>query len=181
MQQVQIKTKLGDIVLMLDDNKAPKTVNYFCDLIKKGVYQNSHFYRVVKKNLIAGKTPTIDIIQGGVGWGNAGDLPTVKLESTKETGITHKKGTISLAQEIPGTSTPEFFICLSDGPALDYGNSKGKGINGFAAFGNVIRGMEVVSEVYNAPANSCPPDGDTRFENEFLDKPLDVISIELKD
>ena len=152
MKYVELITNLGKIVLELDDEKAPKSTSYFCGHIESGEFEDCHFYRIVKKNPEKDALPTIDIIQGGVGWGRCGDLPSVPLETTRDTGLIHKDGTISLARSEPDVSASEFFICIGDQPKLDYGGVEGPGSDGMAAFGRVIEGMDVVHAIHKCPA-----------------------------
>lgn len=174
MRYVTLKTDLGNILLELDDQKAPQSVRYFCSNIESGKFETCHFYRVVKKSTIKDTLPTIDIIQGGVGWDSCGDIPSIPLETTKDTGLAHRDGTISLARSEPDVSGCEFFICIGDQPKLDYGAMEGAGFDGFAAFGQVIEGMDVVRAIHNCPANSLPPGGDERFNNEFLNAWIEI-------
>ena len=147
MKYVELITDLGKIVLELDDKKAPKSTSYFCGHIESGEFEDCHFYRIVKKNPEKDALPTIDIIQGGVGWSRCGDIPSVPLETTRDTGITHKNGTISMARGKPNSATSSFFICINDQPELDFAGKRNPDGQGFAAFGQVVKGMDVVREI----------------------------------
>lgn len=172
-----MSTELGDILLELDSTRAPKSVNYFCNFIEQGDFATCHFYRVVKKNPVKHGLQTIDIIQGGVGWHKCDDLPVVPLETTRDTGLTHKNGVISLARSKPDVSASEFFICIGDQPKLDYGGTEGAGHDGFAAFGRVIEGMDVVHAIHNSPANGRSFNGDKQYKNEFLDTEIKIMAM----
>lgn len=181
MKHVKLETDLGNIVLQLNEERATRSVNYFCDLVTSGAFRKCHFYRVVRKNPLANTPPSIDIIQGGVGWEKCDALPDVVLETTRETGLTHKDGTISLARSKADVSASEFFICVGDQPKLDYGGTEGTGIDGFAAFGQVLSGMNIVRAIHQSPANGLPPGGEAQFSNEFLDNPIEIIATLIDD
>jgi peptidyl-prolyl cis-trans isomerase A (cyclophilin A) len=96
------------------------------------------------------------LIQGGI-WQSQNkkqlSLPGIPHETTKQTGILHKNGAISLARTAPGTANTEFFICIGDQPAYDYGGAANPDGQGFAAFGKVIEGMDVVKDIHKQPDN----------------------------
>lgn len=79
-------------------------------------------------------------------------LPPIKHETTKETGILHKDGAISMGRLGPGTATSEFFICAGDQPELDFGGKRNPGRQGFSAFGKVVEGMDAVRKIHQLPA-----------------------------
>lgn len=174
MRRVEIKTGYGIITLELDEQRAPSSAGFFLDSVESGVYRQAHFYRVVRRNPQAGQLPTIDILQGGLGWDRCDEVAGPVLETTQQTGLKHENGTISLARSAPDVSSPEFFICIGDQPKLDYAGTEGAGYDGFAAFGKVVEGMDVVEALHQLPANSLPPNGDERFRNEFLDDAVEL-------
>jgi peptidyl-prolyl cis-trans isomerase A (cyclophilin A) len=146
---IMIYTSEGDIEVELFPSKAPKTVAAFLLYVDSGYYTNSSFYRVV---LAEGFSPSanIGLIQGGIWQTNDKQHPTVpgiEHETTKQTGLSHTSGTISLARTEPGTANTEFFICIGDQTQFDYGNSNPADGQGFAAFGNVFSGMSVVRKI----------------------------------
>ena len=149
---VLINTEYGDIEIELYPDKAPKTVAAFLSFIDAGYYKKSDFYRVLKSEGMDGTN--YGIIQGGT-WNTEGDkgpdVPGIPHESTKQTGLSHTTGTISLARTKPGTAGTEFFICVGDQLQFDYGNENGGDREGFAAFGKVIKGMKVVREIQKQP------------------------------
>jgi peptidyl-prolyl cis-trans isomerase A (cyclophilin A) len=146
---VLINTQLGDIELELYPDKAPKTVAAFLSNIDAGLYTNGSFYRVLK----AEQMPTdfnTGIIQGGV-W-QATDkmrvfVPGIPHESTKQTGLSHTDGIISMARKDTGTASTEFFICIGDQSSLDFGKGGNADGQGFAAFGKVFKGMNIVRKI----------------------------------
>ncbi|MBI3721615.1 MAG: peptidylprolyl isomerase, partial [Fimbriimonas ginsengisoli] len=80
------------------------------------------------------------------------DFAPIKLERTNETGILHLRGTISMARDGPDTATSDFFICIGDQPSLDFGGKRNPDGQGFAAFGRVTKGMEVVKKIQTWPS-----------------------------
>lgn len=141
-----IKTSLGDIHLELELGKAPITVNNFMNYVDQDLYKNSSFFRVCTNANEAEREIKIEVIQGGnVREGK--EFPPIKLETTEETGLFHKNGTISMARSDPDSATSSFFICINDQPELDYGGKRNPDGQGFAAFGKVTRGMDVIKVI----------------------------------
>jgi peptidyl-prolyl cis-trans isomerase A (cyclophilin A) len=96
------------------------------------------------------------LIQGGIWQSNnkkASSLQGIPHETTKQSGILHTNGTVSLARTTPGTASSEFFICVGDQPAYDYGNNANADRLGFAAFGRVVKGVDVVKMIHGQPEN----------------------------
>ena len=153
---IQIKTVFGDIFVELYPDKAPKTVAGFLSYVDSGYFKETSFYRVLKKEDQPTNAFKSEIIQGGLWRTNLEKqktIPGIPHESTKETGILHKAGVISLARSEPGTASTEFFICLTDQPVYDYGGeaSPEKEKLGFSAFGRVVKGFDVVKKIYQQP------------------------------
>lgn len=146
---ILIVTGLGDIEVELYPDKAPKTVAAFLSNIKEGVYTGSSFYRVLKAEELPVDFNT-GIIQGGV-WSMNGKVNTnartIVHESTKQTGLSHTDGVISMARKDTGTATTEFFICIGDQSFFDHGQRSGEDGQGFAAFGKVFSGMNIVRKI----------------------------------
>jgi peptidyl-prolyl cis-trans isomerase A (cyclophilin A) len=141
-----IKTSLGDITIELYPGKAPITVANFMRYVDKKLYNGSSFFRVCTPANEAARKVQIQVIQGG----NVPDslaLDSIKMETTKQTGLHHKNGTLSMARNGPNSATSEFFICINNQPALDYGGARNPDGQGFAAFGKVTAGMDVVREI----------------------------------
>jgi len=146
---VIIKTRLGDIEVELFADKAPKTVAAFLSYVDAGFYNNTSFYRVLKTEELPTSTNT-GIIQGGMWQTNPAKkitIPGIEHESTKLSGLTHQSGTISLARLAPGTANTEFFICIGDQSPLDFGRRGTEDGQGFAAFGEVFEGMNIVRKI----------------------------------
>jgi peptidyl-prolyl cis-trans isomerase A (cyclophilin A) len=151
---VIIQTQAGDIEVELYPRQAPRTVAAFLSYVDSGFYKKSTFYRVLNEgNQATGVDPS-ELIQGGIWRTNhakAVSLPGVPHESTQQTHILHTDGVISLARQAPGTATTEFFICVGDQPGFDYGGKNNPDGQGYAAFGKVVKGMDVVRAIYAMP------------------------------
>jgi len=143
-----METSLGTITLQLFPKKAPNTVKNFLSYIEQNRYNECHFYRVVHSNNQPENKILIEVIQGGLGIDKHSlELKSIIHENTDQTNIFHKNGTISMARLEPGTASSEFFICINDQPELDYGGKRNPDGQGFAAFGQVIKGMEIVKKI----------------------------------
>ena len=149
---VIIKTELGNIEVEIFQDKAPISAGNFLKYVDEGKYKNSSFYRTVTLNNQPKNNVKIEVIQGGL-FDKSEKYPPIKHETTKETGILHKDGTISYARNEPGTANTEFFICLGDQPELDYGGRRNPDRQGFAAFGKVVKGMDVVRKIHTGSAD----------------------------
>ncbi|WP_018613553.1 peptidylprolyl isomerase [Segetibacter koreensis] len=151
---IAIETKIGNIEVELYTDKAPKSTAAFLSYIDSGFYKNAAFYRVLNQDNQPMDAFKAALIQGGI-WRTNHKLFTslkgIEHETTKQTGILHKDGTISLARQEPGTATTEFFICLGDQPGFDYGGENNPDNQGYAAFGKVVKGMDIVRTIYDRP------------------------------
>lgn len=153
---VAIATKFGDIEVELYPKQAPETVKAFLSYVDSGYYTNAAFYRVLRADEQPTNAFKSELVQGGLWKTNyklSASLPGIKHETTQQTKILHKNGTISLARSEPGTATTEFFICVDDQPGFDYGGANNADGQGYAAFGKVVKGMSVVKSIYDAPEN----------------------------
>ncbi|MEO5996438.1 MAG: peptidylprolyl isomerase [Chitinophagaceae bacterium] len=152
--RIEIQTKSGEIEIELYADKAPLTVKTFLSYVDSGFFRNAFFYRVLNDNNQPSDAFKANFIQGGI-WKSARrrseTLKGIPHESTRQTQILHTDGVISLARLEPGTATTEFFICIGDQPGFDYGGANNPDKQGYAAFGKVIRGMDIVVKIYNEP------------------------------
>ncbi len=152
---ILIETVSGDIVLQLYPDKAPKTVAAFLKYIAAGHYKESNFYRVLKNENVPAEYNT-GLIQGGIFHSNPSlhqQLKGTEHESPRQTGLSHTNGTISMARSTPGSATAEFFICIGDQQQFDSSRRTGSDGLGYAAFGKVVEGMDVVSKIQNKKSN----------------------------
>ncbi len=145
---VLIRTDLGDISVELYMEKAPVTASNFLAHVEHDDYTNSMFYRVVRMDNQPQSKVKIEVIQGGLFHDEVLDTITpIRHESTQETGILHTDGVISMARMEPGSASTEFFICIGDQPSLDHGGKRNPDGQGFAAFGKVVKGMDIVRAI----------------------------------
>jgi len=169
-EKVIIMTELGDIHLLLDPENAPVTTANFLRYVDAGLFDSSCFYRVVRPDNQPKDSVFIAVIQGGrYEKEETGGFPPIAHETTAQTGIRHLDGVISMARWTPGTATSEFFICVGDQPDLDYGAKRNPDGQGFAAFGKVTRGMDVVIKIHGIDA-----------PEQYLEKPVMIYSIKRK-
>ena len=167
---IDINTEIGVITIELYTEKAPITVANFLQYIDESRLDSTTFYRVVRDDNQKGKSVKIQVIQGGLFEDEHPNmLPPIKHESTKETGVLHLKGVVSMARYGPGTATSEFFICMEDEPELDVGGMRNSDGAGFAAFGKIVNGMDVAKKIHQSPANE-----------QMLNPRLLIYSIERK-
>lgn len=147
-----METSLGSIVVELYPDKAPLSAGNFLQLVDDSIYRDAVFYRVVRMDNQPNSQVKIQVIQGGLFHEESMDsLDPIAHESTRITGILHRDGVISMARLDPGSASSEFFICVGDQPSLDFGGKRNPDGQGFAAFGRVIEGMEVVRAIQALP------------------------------
>jgi peptidyl-prolyl cis-trans isomerase A (cyclophilin A) len=152
--QVVIQTEIGDLVVAIDAARAPITAANFLRYVDEGRYRNAMFYRVVRMDNQPNDAVKIEVIQGGLGMEtHAQRLPPIAHETNQVTGLAHTDGTVSMARRAPGSASSEFFICIGDQPALDFGGARNPDGQGFAAFGRVVSGMEVARTIQQLPAD----------------------------
>ncbi len=149
---VTLKTEFGDIEVEIYETKASITASNFLSYVDGDLFKDTSFYRVVRMDNQPNDRIKIEVIQGGLSFTKRENLlPPIKHETTDKTGILHKDGVISMARLDPGTASSEFFICVGDQPELDYGGRRNPDGQGFAAFGKVVSGMDVVKKIHQQP------------------------------
>ncbi len=141
-----IKTSLGNITIELYPKKAPITVANFLKYVDSHLYDNTSFFRSVTLNNQPKDSVKIEVIQGGE-VDSTKVFAAIPLERTSKTGMLHKNGAISMARDKPDSATCSFFICINDQPSLDFGGKRNKDGQGFAAFGKVIKGMDLIKRI----------------------------------
>ena len=157
--RVRIVTDSGAITVELAPDKAPVTVANFLRYVDDKRYDGGSFYRAVtlQNQLPADKQPQIEVIQGGIDADSSKRLPPITHETNDRSGIRHTDGVISMARGTPGSATSEFFFVINNQPALDFGGKRNPDGQGFAAFGHVIDGMNVVRAIQRMPSANAPP------------------------
>ncbi len=171
--RITMMTSQGEIEIDLYMEKAPITAGNFLQLVEGELLDGGSFYRIVTYENDNGN-PRIEVIQGGLG-DEESPFPPIDHETTEQTGILHKDGVISMARGNVGTASSEFFICVGDQSGLDYGNSRNPDEQGFAAFGQVVGGMDVVRRINASPADG-PSDTDYTL-GQILTEPVEIISV----
>jgi peptidyl-prolyl cis-trans isomerase A (cyclophilin A) len=148
---VIIQTEKGDIEVELDAARAPKTVANFLRYVDAKLYDGGRFHRTVTPDNQPQSKVKIEVIQAGVAPARSKDeFPPIALERTRDTKLSHKDGAISMARDGPDTATGDFFICIGDQPELDFGGKRNTDGQGFAAFGRVVKGMDVVHAIQSS-------------------------------
>ena len=157
-QRVKLATSAGDIVIELNAAKAPKSVDNFIEYVKAGHYNGTVFHRVIPNFMIQG---------GGMG-GDLKEKPTrapIPLES--KNGLDNVRGSVAMARtNAPNSATAQFFINVKDNDFLNAANSRDG--NGYAVFGKVVTGMDVVDKIRMFPTGNKGP---------FDDVPLETVTI----
>lgn len=170
---ITMTTSMGAVELNLYEDKAPKTVANFIKYIEAGAFNQGQIYRVVRKDNDNG-SPKIEVIQGGAN-PEFKDFEPVELETTQQTGLKHLDGTISMARDTPNTATSAFFICVGNQPSLDFAGQRNKDGQGFAAFGQVTKGMDVIKKIHQITATEKGEDAYTA--GQILSEPVVIESI----
>jgi peptidyl-prolyl cis-trans isomerase A (cyclophilin A) len=169
LKRVVMKTGQGLVTLELEAAKAPITTRNFLRYVDARLLDGSSFYRVSH----APNAPDFGLIEGGLRGRKA--YKPIAHESTIKTGLTHKDGVISMARLAPGTATADFFIVIGDHPGFD-ADPAGEGDNqGFAAFGRVVEGMEVVHAIFTQKVS--PTAGVGPMKGEMLSPPVAIVSV----
>lgn len=169
---VVLETALGEITVALETERAPITAGNFLRYVDEGRLDGTVFYRAMP--LDWGEQPN-GLIQGGTQNEPRRILPPIAHEPTSETGVLHTQGALSMARLAPGTATGDFSIMLQDMPGLD-ADPEGETEDirlGYAAFGHVTDGMEVVRAIFAAPVD--PDKGDGWMKGQMLAEPVRII------
>ena len=152
--RVRLETALGAIEIEVDAARAPVTAANFLRYLERGDYDGGRFHRTVRAGNQPGKTVLIDVVQAGRDPASLRpELPAIPLERTGVTGLRHVDGAVSMARDGPDTATSDFFICIGNQPELDFGGRRNPDGQGFAVFGRVVAGIDVVRLIHGAPAD----------------------------
>ena len=170
--KVVLATELGDIVIALETERAPITAANFLRYVDEDRLDGTVFYRAMR--LDWGEQPN-GLIQGGTQYDPERILDPIAHEPTTMTGLSHTAGTISMARYEPGSATGDFSIMLSDQPGLDADPNAADpdAQAGFAAFGRVVSGMDVVRAIFDAPTD--PDKGEGWMKGQMLARPVKII------
>lgn len=168
--RVSLLTSQGPILLELEKERAPITTGNFLRYVDAKRFDNMTFYRAVN----VPNAPELGLVQGGVHYDPRKMFPTIAHEPTSKTGVLHGDGTISMARNAPGTAAGDFFITIGQ---MDYMNAdpSAPGDNaGYAAFGHVVEGMDVVKRILAAPRSLTLGEG--MMKGQMLATPVRIIS-----
>lgn len=148
---VLFETSMGEIEVALSGDRAPATVANFLRYVDEGYYNGGVFHRTVRMDNQPQSPVKIEVIQGGPDPARKDRFTSLKLERTTVTGLKHVDGAISMARFEPDSATADFFFCIGDQPELDFGGKRNPDGQGFAAFGLVLKGREVIRKIQQAP------------------------------
>ena len=163
--QVLLHTSAGDIVIALEMEKAPISAGNFLHYVETKRLDGQEFYRAMHT------APDAGLIQGGVRDGRK-LFPPIAHEATTRTGLHNVAGAISMANSGAGTARADFFILVDDVPGFDADGPGGDAV-GFAAFGHVVEGMDVVKKIWDSPVSQTKGDGP--MKGQMLDPTIKII------
>ena len=167
--RVSLQTSVGTIILDLDKTHAPITTANFLKYVDQKRLNGTTFYRAMQ---MAGGAS--GLIQGGASGARDRILPPIAHEPTTQTGLSNRDGAITMARNAPGTADADFFICIGDMSGLD-AHPSGAGDNlGYAAFGRVVEGMDVVKQIFAAPIS--PTKGIGFMKGQMIAAPIKIIA-----
>jgi peptidyl-prolyl cis-trans isomerase A (cyclophilin A) len=173
--RVRVQTELGDIVLELDARRAPATTANFLKYVDAGHYDGGTFHRTVRLDNQPESPVKIEVIQAGVAADKAKQgFPPIALERTTVTGILHQDGVVSMARSTPDSASSGWFITINHQPSLDFGGLRNPDGQGFAAFGRVVSGMDVVRKIQAAPAST---NMSSNAEAQRLTPPIRILKV----
>jgi peptidyl-prolyl cis-trans isomerase A (cyclophilin A) len=161
--RVLIETSEGNIVVEVDEARAPVTAGNFLKYVDRRLYDGAHFYRAMPGG------PNRGLIQAGVD--HRKRLAPVAHEPTSRTGLSHVDGALSIARDAPGTATADITIMLGDMTYLDAGKADP---DGYAVFGRVVEGMETVRRIHAAPTS--PTEGEGAMRGQMLSPKVRIVS-----
>jgi len=170
---VAIETSLGRIVIALDHGHAPITTANFLNYVDSHRFDGETFYRAM--HMPDAKGGAGGLIQGGVSSDARKLYPPIAHEPTSQTGLKNVAGAVSMANAGPGTARSDFFILLGDTPGFDAGGYGGDA-NGFAVFGRVVEGMDVVKKIFEAPVSATKGEG--VMKGQMLEPPVKILKAE---
>lgn len=170
--RVAIETAAGTITVELYGDKAPITVANFLRYVDEKRFDGAEFYRTVRLEAL----PNAGLLQGGCHGDPKRLLPPIAHEPTSQTGLRHRVGTLSMPRRELGTADGEFFICLEEAPWYDVNPIKPGDNLGYAAFGQVVGGMDVVLAIHAMPVS--PTEGaDYGMAGQILDPPVKFTAV----
>lgn len=164
MVEVEIQATDFAFTVAVDVERAPISSRYFLQDVDTGLLDGSSLFRIV--------TSGIEVVQMGLCERDPGIPPTIEHEPTRQTGLRHLRGTVSLARFAPGAVYHSFFVCMRDEPSLDQGGTRNPDGLGFAAFGQVVTGFEDLRRLFVRHAREPG--------EEYLRSPIGLRSVRRK-
>ena len=150
--RVTIETSMGTFVIEFDPRRAPTTTENFLRYVDAGLYDGGRFHRAVRIDNQRRQDVLIEVVQARIDPARRTEgFPSIRLERTEATGILHLDGTSSMARGGVDSARSDIFICIADQPSLDFGGARNADGQGFAAFGRVVRGMDVIRRIQASP------------------------------
>lgn len=168
LPRVVMETSAGRIVIEVNDRQAPITAANFLKYVDEQRFDGTNFYRAVRS------APDLGLVQGGTNNDPAKTLPPIAHEPTTVTGLSHVDGAVSMARYDAGTATGDFFVSIGPSPSYDAGHPYSIDEHGFAVFGMVVEGMDVVRGILVAPTS--PTEGDGFMRGQMLEPRIDIIT-----
>jgi peptidyl-prolyl cis-trans isomerase A (cyclophilin A) len=168
--RVRLETEMGPIVLALDARHAPITTANFLAYVDQGKFDGIVFYRASRTRGAPGQ----GFIQGGIRRDAVRTLLPIEHEPTSRTGLTHGDATISMARTRPGSATGDFFITSGAQRSMDAGRGRPADNLGYAAFGRVVEGMDVVRRILAVP--TAPNAGEGVMRGQMIQAPVRILS-----
>lgn len=168
--RVTLQTSDGPILIQLEMKRAPITAGNFLRYVEQKKFDGTTFYRAARTR----GAPKLGFIQGGIRHSAMRSLPPIAHEPTNRTGIKHLDGTISMARGAPGSAMGDFFITAGSAPAMDAHPGKPGDSLGYAAFGHVVKGMDVVHRIL--ASRTYPDRGSAAMKGQMLIAPVQIIS-----
>jgi peptidyl-prolyl cis-trans isomerase A (cyclophilin A) len=166
--RVSLQTSEGPIVLELEKERAPVTTANFLRYVDQKRLDGATFYRAAKV------AEGYGLIQGGQRNDPKRLFPPIAHEPTTKTGLSHVDGAISMARAAPGTASGDFFITIGDIPSMDADPTQPGDNQGFAVFGRVVEGMDIVRRILDAPTS--PTEGEGAMKGQMLTAPIKIVA-----
>jgi peptidyl-prolyl cis-trans isomerase A (cyclophilin A) len=169
LPRVQMETTAGRIVIEVEVEKAPITAANFLKYVDEHRFDGATFYRAMQ----SAPGAATGLVQGGVNNDPERVLPPIAHEPTTQTGLGHVDGAVSMARYAPGTATGDFFVSVGPTPSYDAGRSFSVDPDGFAVFGRVVQGMDVVRAILAAPTS--PTEGEGFMRGQMLEPKITIL------
>ena len=181
--EIVIETEFGVMEAVLEDKKAPVTVENFLKYVDAGHYSGGQFFRTVRTN--PDNQPKseikIDVAQAQVNpeFSKKG-FPPIKIERTRDTGLKHVDGSLSMPRTTPDSATSGFSVCIGDQPNLDFGSLRNPDGQGFAVFGRITSGMDVARKIHRSPSGPNETTAPVAMGDQRLTPPIRILSVRRK-